>query len=177
MLFVGGDFERKGGFVLLEALRRLRDAGVAIELDVVTRDEVPAQEGVKVHHGLRPSSPPLIALYDRADVFCLPTMGDCLPMVLSEAGAAGLPLVATDVGAIREIVRDGETGLLVPVDDAGALAIALQRLADEPDTRRRMGEAAGQLVREQFDASTNARTLVALLLDVAVAHRQAARSR
>ena len=85
-------------------------------------------------------------------------MGDCLPMVLSEAGAVGLPLVSTDVGAIGEIVRDGETGLLVPVDDAGALAAALHRLADDPDARRRMGEAARQLVREQFDAGANART-------------------
>jgi glycosyltransferase involved in cell wall biosynthesis len=175
VLFVGGDLERKGGFVLLEAVRRLRDADVAIELDVVTRDEVPDQEGVRAHHGLTPNSPPLIELYHRADVFCLPTMGDCLPMVLSEAGAVGLPLVSTDVGAIGEIVRDGETGLLVPVDDAGALADALHRLADDPDARRRMGEAARQLVREQFDAGTNARTLVALLLDIAVARRQAAR--
>ena len=119
--------------MLLEAVRRLRDAGVAIELDLVTRDEVPDQEGVRVHHGLTPNSPPLIELYHRADVFCLPTMGDCLPMVLSEAGAVGLPLVSTDVGAISEIVRDGETGLLVPVDDVGALAAALRRLADDPD--------------------------------------------
>ena len=177
MLFVGGDLERKGGFVLLDAVRRLRDAGVAIELDLVTRDEVPDQEGVRAHHGLTPNSPPLIELYHRADVFCLPTMGDCLPMVLSEAGAVGLPLVSTDVGAISEIVRDGETGLLVPVDDAGALAAALHRLADDPDVRRRMGEAARQLVREQFDAGANARTLVALLLDIAVARRQAARRR
>jgi len=175
VLFVGGDLERKGGFVLLEAMRRLRDAGVAIELDLVTRDEVPDQEGVRAHHGLTPNSAPLIELYHRADVFCLPTMGDCLPMVLSEAGAVGLPLVSTDVGAIGEIVRDGETGLLVPVDDVGALAAALHRLADDPAARRRMGEAARQLVREQFDAGANARSLVALLLDIAAARRQAAR--
>jgi glycosyltransferase involved in cell wall biosynthesis len=177
VLFVGGDLERKGGFVLLDAVRRLRDAGVAVELDLVTRDEVPEQEGVRAHHGLTPNSPPLIELYHRADVFCLPTMGDCLPMVLSEAGAVGLPLVSTDVGAIGEIVRDGETGLLVPVDDAGALAAALHRLADDPDARRRMGEAARQLVRQQFDAGANARTLVALRRDIAAARRQAARRR
>jgi glycosyltransferase involved in cell wall biosynthesis len=86
-----------------------------------------------------------------------------------------LPLVSTDVGAISEIVRDGETGLLVPVDDAGALAAALHRLADDPDGRRRMGEAARVLVREQFDAGANARTLVGVLLDIAVARRLARR--
>jgi glycosyltransferase involved in cell wall biosynthesis len=88
-------------------------------------------------------------------------------MVLSEAGAVGLPLVSTDVGAIGEIVRDGETGLLVPVGDAGALAAALRQLAADPARRGAMGEAARLLVRTQFDAAANAAKLVALLTDVA----------
>jgi glycosyltransferase involved in cell wall biosynthesis len=175
ILFVGGDLKRKGGLVLLEAVRRLRAEGVAVELDLVTRDEVPEQDGVRAHHGLTPNSPPLIELYHQADVFCLPTMGDCLPMVLSEAGAVGLPLVSTAVGAIGEIVRDGETGLLVPVDDVDALTGALRRLATDTAERHRMGEAARQLVRTDFDAAANAHRLVALLRDVAAARRRAGR--
>jgi glycosyltransferase involved in cell wall biosynthesis/GT2 family glycosyltransferase len=171
VLFVGGDLERKGGHVLLAAIASLRAAGVDVELDVVTRDPVPHQDGVRAHHGLTPNSAPLIELYRRADVFCLPTMGDCLPMVLSEAGAVGLPLVSTAVGAIGEIVRDGETGLLVPVDDVDALATALRRLAEDPAVRRRMGDAARELVRADFDAAVNARRLVTLLLDVGAADR------
>jgi glycosyltransferase involved in cell wall biosynthesis len=171
VLFVGGDLERKGGHVLLAAIAALRAAGVDVELDVVTRDRVPDQDGVRAHHGLTPNSAPLIELYHRADVFCLPTMGDCLPMVLSEAGAVGLPLVSTAVGAIGEIVRDGETGLLVPVDDTAALADALRRMAEDPDARQRMGDAARELVRTEFDAAANARRLVALLLDVGAAQR------
>jgi glycosyltransferase involved in cell wall biosynthesis len=167
VLFVGGDLERKGGLDLLAAARSLRAAGVDVEVDVVTRDDVPEQEGVHAHHGLTPNSPALIALYHRADVFCLPTLGDCLPMVLSEAGAVGLPLVSTDVGAIREIVRDGQTGLLVPVHDVPALASALHRLAQDPELRRAMGESARRLVRERFDAKVNAERLVTLLLEVA----------
>ncbi len=120
---------------------------------------------------LTPNSPPLIELYHRADVFCLPTLGDCLPMVLSEAGAVGLPLVSTDVGAIGEIVRDGDTGILVPVSDPPALAAALHRLADDPALRRQMGEAARRLVGERFDAKVNAERLVSLLLDVAATAR------
>ena len=143
VLFVGGDLERKGGLRAPRcACGELRSGGVDVELDVVTRDDVPAADGVRVHHGLGPNSPELIALYHRADVFCLPTLGDCLPMVLSEAGAVGLPLVSTDVGAISEIVRHDRTGLLVPVGDAEALAAALRQLAADPSLRRRLGDEA-----------------------------------
>ncbi len=77
---------------------------------------------------MQPNSPELIDLYHRSDVFCLPTMGDCLPMVLSEAGAAGLPLVSTAVGAISEIVRDGDTGYLVTPGDVPTLTGRLRDL-------------------------------------------------
>ena len=73
VLFVGGDLERKGGLVLLDAIGRLRDDGVDIEADIVTRDQVAPRPGVQIHHGLTANSPDLIALYRRADVFCLPT--------------------------------------------------------------------------------------------------------
>jgi glycosyltransferase involved in cell wall biosynthesis len=167
ILFVGGDLARKGGHTLVDAARRLRKNGVEVELDVVTREELPPEQGVTVHHGLGPNSPDLIDLYWRADVFCLPTLGDCLPMVLSEAGAAGLPLVSTDVGAIHEIVRPEQTGLLVPPNDPVALAAALERLAREPSWRRALGANALQLVRDDFNAATNASRLVDLLVDVA----------
>ena len=166
VLFVGGDLARKGGLVLARrGPPRCAHDGVAVELDLVTRDDVAPRAG---HHvsttGLAPNSPALIELYHRADVFCLPTLGDCLPMVLSEAGAVGLPLVSTDVGAIGEIVRDGATGLLVPVGDADALAAALR-----PPRRRRRRCAGSSATRRaassraEFDAATNARRLVELL--------------
>lgn len=170
ILFVGGDLERKGGTLLLDAFRRLRDHHGHhgdVELHLVTRTEVAPEAGVVVHHGLTPNSAELKALYHQADVFCLPTRGDCLPMVLSEAGAAGLPLVSTRVGAIPEIVRDGETGFLAASDDAEALARVLRRLRDDPRLRRRQGARATEVVREDYDAVTNARRLVDLLLDAA----------
>ncbi len=167
VLFVGGDLVRKGGLILIDAVRRLRGAGVAIELDLVTRDMVEPEPGIRVHHGLGPNSPGLIALYQRADVFCLPTFGDCLPMVLSEAGAVGLPLVSTDVGAIREIVRPERTGLLVPPKHVEALATALGRLAGDPGMRRTLGDEARRVVTAEYDAGANAKRLVSLLLDVA----------
>jgi glycosyltransferase involved in cell wall biosynthesis len=171
VLFVGGDLVRKGGDVLVAAVEALRNEGVAIEVDLVTRDELTARPGVRVHHGLTPNSEELVALYRQADVFCLPTLGDCLPMVLSEAGSVGLPVVSTDVGAIREIVREGTTGLLVPPGDADALATALRRLADDPALRRRLGAGASEVTASEFDAATNARRLVDVLLAVAAGRR------
>lgn len=171
VLFVGGDLERKGGLHLIDAVSRLRADGADVELDLVTRDDPPRADGVRVHHGLTPNSPELIELYRRAHVFCLPTLGDCLPMVLSEAGATGLPLVSTDVGAISEIVQEGDSGLLVPPSDPAALAAALRRLHDDETLRQRLGEGASRIVARDFDAAANARRLVELLGEVAGTRR------
>ena len=172
VLFVGGDLERKGGTLLLQAVRNIRrdlaerKSSLQIELHMATTADVPAQEGVVIHRGLQPNSPQLISLYHQAHVFCLPTLGDCLPMVLSEAGAAGLPLISTRIGAIPEIVRDGETGLLVESGDLSSLTAALARLVDDPALRQHLGSAARQLVTARFDAERNAQELVELLYRV-----------
>lgn len=169
ILFVGGDLERKGGSSLLRAFAEVRRAGAAmqppvdVELHMATGADVADQEGVVVHRGLQPNSRELIELYHAAHIFCLPTKGDCLPMVLSEAGAAGLPLISTRVGAIPEIVRDGETGLLVESGDEAGLLAALVRLVEDPELRRAMGSAARSLVSERFDAERNAHDLVSLM--------------
>lgn len=83
----------------------------SVELHLVTKDRIPPQPGVFAYYDLEPNSPALKRLFFESDIFCLPTLGDCLPMVLSEAGAAGLPLVASRVAAVPEIVRE-DTGLL-----------------------------------------------------------------
>jgi glycosyltransferase involved in cell wall biosynthesis len=90
-------------------------------------------------------------------------------MVLSEAGAAGLPAVVTSMAGIPEIVHDGSTGLVVPTDDLPALVRALRALADDPELRQRLGAAARVLVEREFNAATNARRLVDLLADAATA--------
>ena len=167
-LFVGGNLQRKGGHHLLEAFQRLRGRyGPTVELHLVTTSEVAPRDGVTVHSGMTPNSPELIQLYHWCDVFCLPTLGDCLPMVLPEAGAAGLSLVSTDVGAISEIVRHDETGLLVAPNDVGDLTSALGRLIDDRALRRRTSNAARQLVISEHDARANARRVVDVLRQVA----------
>ena len=109
----------------------------------------------------------MIDLYWSADVFCLPTLADSLALVLAEAGIAGLPLVSTDVGAISELVRPEETGLLVPPGDDVALATALDRLVSDPALRRSLGANAQRVVRDEFNAAENTSRVVDLLLDVA----------
>jgi len=82
ILFVGGDLERKGGMVLLEAFRALRHLG--LELHLVTRDRLPPEPGVFVYNNLEANSQPLKDLYHTCDIFALPTLGDCLPTALRQ---------------------------------------------------------------------------------------------
>jgi glycosyltransferase involved in cell wall biosynthesis len=98
------------------------------------------------------------SLLKSADAFALASDTEGLSCSILEAMAAGAPAVATDVGGNRELVRDGETGYLVPRGDAEALRAALQRLADAPEQRREMGRAAAQRARTlfSFDAMTAA---------------------
>jgi len=86
-----------------------------------------------------------------SDVFVLSSRWEGNPMSVMEAMAAGLPVVSTAVGGVPELVREGETGLLVPSEDAGALAQALQALVDDPVRRQAMGATARQHAVAHFD--------------------------
>jgi glycosyltransferase involved in cell wall biosynthesis len=169
-LFVGGDFRRKGGELLLSAFRgALRGSW---ELHLVTRDEVPASERVFVYRNLKPNDPALRELYARADVFVLPTFADCFSLASLEAMATGLPVITTRVGGIPEIVEHERSGFLVAPGDEVAVARSLRELAGSPELRGRMGESGRRIVEARFDA---ART-TARLLDLLEALARGARS-
>jgi glycosyltransferase involved in cell wall biosynthesis len=142
------------------------DSAPGVELHLVTKSAVTPAPGVTVHDDLGPNSAELVALYHRPDIFCLPTRGDCLPRVPSEAGAAGLPLVSTAVAGISEIVHDGETGLVVAPGDVDGLVRSLRALVEDGELRQRLGTAAQHLVQREFDAARNVARLAELLLDV-----------
>jgi glycosyltransferase involved in cell wall biosynthesis len=157
ILFVGNDFERKGGNLLLRVFReRLRGKA---ELRLITGAAVAPEPGVEIYSGLKPNSEQLLQLYRTSDILVLPTRGDCYPLVCMEALASGLPLVATRVGGISDMVQEGKTGHLVDVDDANALGDALQALVENPAQRRAMGQAGRQDALARFDARENARRL------------------
>ncbi|BAN01746.1 glycosyltransferase [Ilumatobacter coccineus] len=161
ILFVGGDFERKGGPLLIDAFDELRGRA---ELDIVTRSEVEPQEGVRVHRGLGPNSPELRRLYAECDIFVLASMAEAFPNVIVEASASGLPCVVSDVGAMGEMIVEGETGFVVPPADADALASRLADLVDDHELRAQMSAAARRHAERHFDGDVNSKRVVDLLL-------------
>lgn len=165
LLFVGGDFERKGGDLLLQVYREhLRGL---CELHLVTAAVLPAEDGVHVYNGVKPHSEQLLKLYRESDVFVLPTRGDCLAVVLGEAMAAGLPIVTTPVGAHAEAVDEGASGFIVPVDDAEALRERLQRLANDRALIASMGARSRAIGEQRFDMATGAEQIADILATLA----------
>jgi glycosyltransferase involved in cell wall biosynthesis len=98
--------------------------------------------------GTRTDVPQLLAA---SDLFVLSSRSEGLPLSILEAMAAGLPVVATSVGGIPELVVDGETGFLVPPGDPQSLAGAIERLVHDPELRRRLGTAGRSRAAERFD--------------------------
>lgn len=164
ILFVGGDFERKGGPALLRAFAAIADRA---ELVIVSDAEIPSIPGVIQERGVRPGSERLYAAYANSDIFCFPTLGDCTPLVLGEAMAAGLPVVTTTVGSNAETLGGGEGGILVEPGSITELTTALEALVDDVALRERFGSAARSIARDKLDAARNGSRVLSLLRTVA----------
>lgn len=120
-------------------------------------------ENLRVHTGLTANHPALRELYSRADLFVFPTLGDCLPIAVMEAMAAGLPVIATEVGALREEVEHGVNGLIVPPRSAAAIIEATNVLTRDAAKRRVMSAASRAIAEERFDAKRNYNAILALM--------------
>lgn len=151
ILFVGVDWERKGGPELLTAFRQLRNTHPRARLVIAgTSPEIPKDlDGVEVIG--RVSIDRLGQLYRRAGIFCLPTRREPFGIVFLEAMQHGLPVVGTDIGAQVDFIRDDETGYRVPVLNPEAIATALRKLCDNPDAAKAMGQRGEELVRERYN--------------------------
>ena len=101
------------------------------------------------------------------DVFVLPSCFEGFPQAVVEAMLAERAVVASDVGSVADAVVDGETGLLVPPDDAEALAASLRRLRDDPELRRRLGAQAREKALREFSVERMARAYEALYREIA----------
>jgi glycosyltransferase involved in cell wall biosynthesis len=97
----------------------------------------------------------VIRYLHQMDVFVLPSLQESFGVAAVEASAAGLPVIASNVGGVSEIVLDGETGFLVPPNDVGALVERLVQLIADPTLRSRMGQAGRAFVRAHYDWQAN----------------------
>lgn len=181
LLFVGRLEPRKGLTYLVRAFLRLKPAFPRLRLLVVGRDDKRQQEKLMgmVPPRLRPDlvfvgSVPqqdLPSYYASADLFCAPSLGgESFGIVLVEAMAMGLPVVCSDIGGYRDLVRDNREGLLVPARDPEALAGALGALLDNPARRAALAEAA-RASAARYAWPVVAAELAAIYEDAREAHR------
>lgn len=165
LLDVGRLVAEKGAPVLVEAIALLRDRGVDVDLRLVGAGPLAESLTQDIERrGLTGSitltgpigQDDLPDLYRWADVFVLPSFQEGLPVVLMEALATELPAVTTQIAGVSELIRDGESGRLVPAGRADLLADALEQLARDPELRARMGRAGREAVLREFTPATAA---------------------
>jgi colanic acid/amylovoran biosynthesis glycosyltransferase len=182
---VGRLVEKKGFVDLIEACAILADEGRRFTCRIVGAGEQEVELRARIAGlgledrvellGPRPQSE-LVRLVQGAAVLAAPCVvgadgnRDGLPTVLLEAMALGTPCVSTDVTGIPEVIRDRETGLMVPQRDPAALAGSIGRLLEEPDLRVRLAERARRLVEEEFDVNHNAAQLREVFQTAGTAH-------
>jgi colanic acid/amylovoran biosynthesis glycosyltransferase len=174
ILFVGRLLHGKGLTLLFEAMAQLRARGLDVTATVVgdgpARDEI---EGSRRRHDLTDhvrflgsvGQDELRDQYARADIFCLPSFAEGIPVVAMEAMAMELPVVATRIMGIPELVDDGVQGLLVSPGRVDVLTEALDRLVRGPHERLRMGHAARQKVSKDYDVARSAAVMRSVLED------------
>jgi glycosyltransferase involved in cell wall biosynthesis len=166
MVTSSSDVPLKGLVPLLEAVAKLRTER-DLELVVIGRprpggrvaramDRLGLTDAVRCVSGV--SDAELARLYAESEMAIVPSLYEGFSLPAIEAMACGVPVVATTGGALPEVVgADGETGLLVPPNDPGALAGAIARLLDDPDLRARLGAAGRRRVLDRFTWEVTAR--------------------
>jgi glycosyltransferase involved in cell wall biosynthesis len=155
LLFVGADFERKGGDVLLEAYREVKQKMPQVELLIVGPPQHVLKEPVA---GVRcitwiPTEQLHKEIFPKADVFVLPSRAEGYGMSALEAMAHGIPVVASSVGALPEIIRDGVDGYLVPPGDVASLRDGILALAGDTQMRTAMGRTARARVQQHLSVA------------------------
>jgi glycosyltransferase involved in cell wall biosynthesis len=155
ILFIGIDWNRKGGPLLVEGFRKLRERLADAELVIVGCSPKVDCPGVRVEGYLPPADPQaqqrLGRLYQESACLALLSSYEPLGHVIVEAFAAGLPVLAHDAGPQGEIVRDGQTGVLLRDREPRTVADGLYRLLSDPAASQAMGQYAKELVLTKFN--------------------------
>lgn len=138
ILYIGkGDFEKKGGTLLMQAFEKVRKVIPEAQLHIVGQDRLPPAEGV-VNHGFVRDRGRLVQLMQSAHVFALPSLVDRNPISILEAMSASTPCIASDYGAMPGMV--GDAGLIAPCNDVDALVDVILKILRDKDLARSMGE-------------------------------------
>ena len=184
ILMVGGQFRLKGGELLLRWAEetRLRNwemdivtwpselpewAGAALAHpragERVSGDLAPRLPGVRIHCGMQANTPELMNLYERADIFCLPTQADGSSIASLEAMASGLPVLVGAAGGIPELIEDGRTGCLLERGCFEDLACKLDRFIMDRDLRITMGRRARASCEDYFNVTRQIREIMQVI--------------
>lgn len=161
-LFVGRIVKDKGINELVEAFTKLTEKYTGLKLILVGSyeekldpvDEVTHQRIINntsiVNTG-EMYGDDLLKLYVDADCFVMPSYREGFPNVVLEAGAMGLPQIVTDINGSREIIIEGENGVIVPPRNTEALYLAMERMLKDKDARKRMAERARSMIESRFE--------------------------
>ncbi|WP_096787993.1 glycosyltransferase [Rhodobacter sp. CZR27] len=162
-LFVARLSRMKGGLVLIEAMARVHAMRPEAELVLIGDGDLrPLMEQRVADLGLGKvvrflgfrSQTEVRDAMASADMLVLPSFAEGVPVVLMEAMASGLPVIASQVAGVSELVKDGVSGFVIPPGDVETLAARMETLFGNPDLRARMGEAGAATVRADFDIDT-----------------------
>ncbi len=174
LLMVGNLIPLKGHEYVLRAMPRIVAQHPEVRLLVI--GEGPLEESLRslvkslgIEHAVKRTSPLAVLLprvMDAADLLVHPSLTESFGLVVAEAQASGLPVVATRIGGPAEIVVDGETGYLVPEEDPEAIAEAVLRLVSNFEVLREMGTAGRQRVLQLFDIRRCAKEYLELFRQV-----------
>lgn len=163
-LFVGGRFKDKGGYFLLQVLRPYLEKN-EVCLDIVTKDEVDTDAPNVTVHRLD-AGPALDQLFDRAGLMLLPSAGEGVPWVILEALRSGTPVMASDVGAIGELIED-DCGWVLDRQDSDAWRRSVdEHLARDEKAQQLVQDRCRARVAEHFDAESNTDLLDSILRTV-----------
>ncbi|MBM4020036.1 MAG: glycosyltransferase family 4 protein, partial [Planctomycetes bacterium] len=151
LLFVGNLLKRKGIDVLLEALQQAPDVPLLVMGDGPERPRLEAAahgRQVEFRGAVRPDAVRDLMRREGRMLVLPAVAGEGFPNVLMEAMAAGVPVIASDVAGVRDLLEDGRAGVIVPPGDAAALAAAIRRLWNDEAARRRLAAAGRDAVRK-----------------------------
>jgi glycosyltransferase involved in cell wall biosynthesis len=180
MLYLGYIGKAKGSFDLVSAARLAQDQAPGLQVDLVgsalnpgSREQVQAQAEALGATSAQVRAPAYaqekLEYFRGADVFVYPSYHEGMPMAVLEAMACALPVIATRVGGLPDLVTNGENGLLVEAGQPEQLADAMARLANDPALRRAMQQKSYQLMRARFDMEQRVSRLIEIYQATAAA--------